>query len=233
MSTDDILPEYPFRVTVYGGKKEETFTSIEKHLGIPEESNIYHTWINVSAMKRLRFLFVDGVESAGGIFDVLALFVIIAAILAIFVFWQLVVFFLIIVVLTLFSGGAALKFVRGTFFAAPVEQVRFEGIDDFVKENLALGHFVRIESESTEEELGPLARSSSRATFLFRLGVFQSLVVGTIVLIVEVLYRFLLDAWLVDLVILGIFGLGFLIGALTMDTGVLLRYRLARKVRTR
>ena len=45
------------RVSVYGGKKKEVFESIESHLGVSEEAELYHTWVNVSAMKRLAVLF--------------------------------------------------------------------------------------------------------------------------------------------------------------------------------
>jgi hypothetical protein len=48
------------RVSVYGGKKKEVFASIERHIGVSEEAELYHTWVNVSAMKRLAFLFESG-----------------------------------------------------------------------------------------------------------------------------------------------------------------------------
>ena len=33
------------RVSVYGGKKKEVFESIEHHLGVREDAELYHTWV--------------------------------------------------------------------------------------------------------------------------------------------------------------------------------------------
>ena len=101
------------RVSVYGGKKKEVFDSIKRHLGVSEETELYHTWINVSAMKRLAFLFEGGVESAGGITEIVCMFAVLLLLLALFAFWQLVIAIIVLVVMALFSGGAALKYLRG------------------------------------------------------------------------------------------------------------------------
>ncbi len=235
MSSDielDELPDNPFQVSVYGGKKEDVFESIERNLGVSEDTLMYHTWVNVGMMKRLRFLFLGGVESAMGIFDIIAMFVILCLILVLFAFWQIAIYFIVIAVLALLSGGAALKSVRGTFMAADPENVNYDGLETFVNENLSKGYFVKIQLGETTREMSPITKASTRATKIFQIGIYQSLVIATLLLVIEVAYRYFVGAWLTDLVILAIFGVGFLLGTLTLDLGVLLRYRLAKNVST-
>jgi hypothetical protein len=227
------LPENPFNVSVYGGKKDEVFESIERNLGRSDDSIMYHTWVNVSAMKRLQFLFLGGVESAMGIFDIIAMLIILCLVLLLFAFWQVAIYFLVIAILALFSGGAALKSIRGTFMATAPENVNFDGIENFVKENLLRGNFVKIDPGESDKDIGSLAKSSTRITRIFQIGIYQSLVIATLVLVIEVVYRYFTAEWLLDYIILGIFGLAFLIGTITLDLGVYLRYRLAKKLRTK
>ena len=83
-------------VAVFGGKKDIVQESLNKHLDSGDDPHLYNTWVNISAMRRLGFLFVGGVESAGGIFDILCMFSVLAIILGVFVFWQVIVFFAVI-----------------------------------------------------------------------------------------------------------------------------------------
>ncbi len=235
MATDpeyENLPENPFRVSVYGGKRDDVFESIERNLGTSDDTVMYHTWVNVGAMKRLQFLFIGGVEGAMGIFDVIAMFVILCLILVLFAFWQVTIYLIVIAILALLSGGAALKSVRGTFMAADPKNVNYEGIESFVMENLSKGYFVKIDPGATSRDLDNLTKSSTRATRIFQIGIYQSLVIATLILVIELAYRYIVGEWLLDLIILSIFGLGFLIGTITLDLGVYLRYKLAKKVRT-
>ena len=98
---DDV---YSVNITVHGGKKDEVEASIKEHLVGSEDVDMYQTWVNVAALRRIGLIFQGGVEASGAITDLLCLITAIAAILMIFVFWQVVVFFAVILVLTLLSG---------------------------------------------------------------------------------------------------------------------------------
>lgn len=216
-------------VTVYGEKKEEVKDSLASHLG-EEDTHYYETWVNVSAMRRLGFLFVGGVESAGGIFDILCVLTILAAVIAVFVFWQVVVYIAVIAVLTIFSGGAAFKFLRGSFIEATSDKIPSEKLESFVIDQVAGGAFVQVRAPEGYE-LGEVARQSSSATKVFRLGIYFALFIATIFMIFEIVWYFLYQGWMTNLVVLALFGSGFLVGIAIMDLGVLLRRQLSRRER--
>ena len=216
-------------VTVYGGKKDDVTRAF---MGRSDEgsSHVYRTWVNLAVLKRFGNLFGGSVESAGGATDLLFLIIVSAIILGFYVFWQIVVFFLAILVLALFSGGAALKFVRGTFIEALGEKVDSKKLDDFLKGQIAGGRFVEVRS-GANYPAESFTRRASRATSIFKMGIYIALAVATVFLVVEVIYFLLNHLWLTDLLSLVAFGLAFLLGAIVMDTGVILRWRLAKSLR--
>ena len=218
------------RVSVYGGKKKEVFESIERHLGVSEEAELYHTWVNVSAMRRLAFLFEGGVESAGGIIEIVCMFAVLLLLLALFAFWQLVIAIIVLVVLALFSGGAALKYLRGTFLSVPLDDVDLDAVEQLTKEQVTAGRFVNVAIDNAEKNIGPIALASSKATRLFKTGIHIALLTATLFLVFEVAFRFLTEQWALDTVILSIFGCAFLVGIALMDGGVVLRYQLSKKI---
>jgi len=218
------------RVSVYGGKKKEVFESIERHLGVSEEAELYHTWVNVSAMKRLAFLFEGGVESAGGIIEIVCMFVVLLLLLALFAFWQLVIAIIVLVVMALFSGGAALKYLRGTFLSVPLDGVDLDAVEQLTKEQVTAGRFVNVTVDNAEKIISPIASSSSKATRLFKTGIHIALITATLFLVLEVAFRFLTDQWAFDAMILLIFGWAFFFGIALMDGGVVLRYQLSKKL---
>jgi hypothetical protein len=230
--------EPTMEISVYGGKRDEVKESIERNLELTDES-FYQTWLSINVMKQLGFLFEGGVESSGGIIEMIVMFVFVAIILAAFAFWQVVIFIIVILVLALFSGGASFKFIRGTFIEADHTKMDLVKLDNFVKEQIRMGRFVKVKSESTEVSFSELIKKSSRATRVFRNGIKISLVISTIFLIVEVAYRFLTGHWLSGLdpvtgyleiwVLIG-FGLIFLIGIILMDAGVLMRRSLSKSI---
>jgi hypothetical protein len=225
-------------ISVYGGKRDEVKESIERNLELTDES-FYQTWLSINVMKQLGFLFEGGVESSGGIIEMIVMFVFVAIILAAFAFWQVVIFIIVILVLALFSGGASFKFIRGTFIEADHTKMDLVKLDNFVKEQIRKGRFVKVKSEVIEDNLSDFINRSSRATRVFRNGIKISLVISTIFLIVEVAYRFLTGHWLSGLdpvtgpleiwVLVG-FGLVFLIGIILMDSGVLMRRSLSKSL---
>ena len=218
------------RVSVYGGKKKEVFESIERHLGVSEKAELYHTWVNISAMKRLAFLFQGGVESAGGIVEIVCMFAVLVLLLALFAFWQLVIAIIVLVVLALFSGGAALKYLRGTFFSVPLDGVDLDAVEQLTKEQVIAGRFVNVAIDNAEKNIGPIASSSSKATRLFKTGIHVALLTATLFLVLEVAFRFLTEQWAFDVMILLIFGGAFFLGIALMDGGVVLRYQLGKKL---
>ncbi len=218
------------RVSVYGGKKKEVFESIERHLEVSEEAELYHTWVNVSAMKRLAVLFEGGVESAGGIIEIVCMFAVLLLLLALFAFWQLVIAIIVLAVMALFSGGAALKYLRGTFLSVPLDGVDFDAVEQLTKEQVIAGRFVNVTVDNAEKTIGPIASSSSKATWLFKTGIHIALIIATLFLVLEVAFRFLTDRWAFDATILLIFGWAFFFGIALMDGGVVLRYQLGKKL---
>ncbi|MFW9798123.1 MAG: hypothetical protein ACFFE2_13875 [Candidatus Thorarchaeota archaeon] len=230
--------EPTMEISVYGGKRDEVKESIEKNLELSDES-FYQTWLSINVMKQLGFLFEGGVESSGGIIEMIIMFVFVALILAVFAFWQVVVFIAVILVLAIFSGGASFKFIRGTYIEADHTKMDLAKLDNFIKEQIQRGRFVKVESTAANVNLSDFTKRSTRATRVFRNGIKISLVISTIFLIVEVAYRFVVGHWLSGLdpvtgsqeiwVLLG-FGLVFLIGIITMDIGVLMRRGLSKSI---
>jgi len=218
------------RVSVYGGKKKEVFESIERHLGASEEAELYHTWVNVSAMRRLAFLFEGGVESAGGIIEIVCMFAVLLLLLALFAFWQLVVAIFVLVVLALFSGGAALKYLRGTFLSVPLDGIDLNAVEQLTKEQVTAGQFVNVAIDNAEKNIGPIALASSKATRLFKTGIHIALLTATLFLVLEIAFRLLTEGWAFDAIILLVFGWAFFLGIALMDGGVVLRYRLSKKL---
>ncbi len=225
-------------ISVYGGKKADVKESIERNLELTDES-FYQTWLSVNVMKQLGFLFEGGVESSGGIVEMIVMFIFVVIILAAFAFWQVVIFIIVILVLAIFSGGASFKFIRGTFIEADHTKIDLAKLELFVKEQVERGRFVKVESKVVEDSLSDFTRQSTKATRMFRNGIKLSLIISTIFLIVEVAYRILTNHWLsglnpvtgtLELWVLFGFGLVFLIGILAMDIGILMRRRLIKSL---
>lgn len=216
-------------VSIYGGKKEEVTENLAQHMD-EDGTQQYQTWLNVSVMRRLGFMFTGGVESAGGIFDILCVLTIIAAVLAVFVFWQVIVYIAVIFVLALFSGGAAFKFLRGTFIEGVSDKIPSKMLEAFVSNQLYDGSFVQIRAPESYE-LGYISAQSSSSTKMFKVGIYFALFIATIFMIFEVAWFLLFQAWMTELTVLALFGTGFLIGICVMDLGVLLRRQLAKKVK--
>lgn len=226
------LSESDVKIAIYGGRLSEVEESVKAHLVTSNETEIYHTWVNVAAMKRLGFLFSGGVESAGGVVEIIWMFAVMLAILALFFIWNLLVFVVVILVLAVFSGGAALKYLRGTFVSLPLEKAGADRLDAFTTDQLVRGHFVSVKSKKKELSLGQACASSNRATTVFKAGIHLSLAIATLLIIVELLYRFVTAIWVTDLLVLAFFGLAFLIGIVFMDAGTIMRYRLAKRIKT-
>lgn len=227
-------------ISIYGGNRDEVKESIERNLELSDES-FYQTWLSINVMKKLGFLFEGGVESSGGIIEMIVMFVFVALILAAFAFWQVVVFIIVILVLALFSGGASFKYIRGTFIEADHSKINLDKLDNFVKEQTQKGRFVKVELKTEDAALNDFTNKATRATKVFRNGINISLAISTIFLIVEVAYRFFVGHWLSGLdpitgnqeiwVLVG-FGLVFLIGIIMMDAGVLMRRSMSKSLCT-
>lgn len=225
-------------ISVYGGRKDDVKRSIERNLELSDES-FYQTWLSVNVMRQLLWLFEGGVESSGGILEMIVMFILVAIILAAFAFWQIVIFMIVILVLAIFSGGASFKFIRGTFIEVDHTKIDLSKLDNFVKEQIQKGRFVKVKSEPAESSLDDFTKKSTRATRVFRDGIKISMVVSTLFLIMEVVYRFFVGRWLTgldpvtgptELMVLIVFGLVFLIGIIAMDVGVLMRRNLSKSL---
>jgi len=235
--SSDSIP--PTSITVYGGKKEEVSDSAKRLLGIKDD-DYYSTWLNLGIMRRLGFLFDGGIESAGGIVEILCVLALIVIILAMFALWNVFVIFLVVAVLTLLSGGGALKFVRAVYITVPLSQLDKNQINEFVAEQVSLGRFVRIEDAKASKEMSALTKKISAATLVFRTGIRFAILIATIFLITEVIYYFVMNRWitglyeatrLLEVQIMTYFGLLFLFGVILMDVGILLRIRAARRLK--
>lgn len=234
MSTQEPTME----ISVYGGKKDDVKESIERNLELTDES-FYQTWLSVNVMKQLGRFFEGGVESSGGIVEMIVMFILVALILAAFAFWQIVIFMIVILVLAIFSGGASFKFIRGTFIEADHTMIDLAKLDNFVKEQIKEGRFVKVESVAAHASLNDFTKKSTRATRVFRDGIKISMVVSTLFLIMEIAYRFFTNHWLTGLdpvtgpqelwVLIG-FGVVFLIGIIAMDVGVIMRRNLSKSL---
>lgn len=238
MSTSNEDFEPTMKIAVYGGKRNEVKESIERNLELTDES-FYQTWLSINVMKQLGFMFAGGVESSGGIIEMLVMFAFVVLILALFAFWQVVIFVIVILVLALFSGGAAFKFVRGTFIEADHTKIDLHKLDNFVKEQLQKGHFVKVESHPVENQVGETTRDATHATTVFRRGIALSMVIATLFLITEIIYYFVMGHWLsglnpatadVEIITLYCFGIAFLLGIVIMNFGVLMRRSLSKSL---
>ncbi|MHA1963772.1 MAG: hypothetical protein ACXACG_11200 [Candidatus Thorarchaeota archaeon] len=231
--------ELSMAISVYGGKRDDVKESIERNLELTDES-FYQTWLSINVMKQLGFLFEGGVESSGGLVEMIIMFIFVAIILAAFAFWQVVIFIIVILVLAIFSGGASFKFIRGTFIEVDHTKIDLTKLDNFVKEQIQKGRFVKVESIAAEASLSDFTKKATKTTRIFRNGIKISLVISTVFLLVEVAYRFFVGHWLTGLnpvtgpqelwVLIG-FGLVFLIGIIAMDVGVLMRRSLSKSLK--
>jgi ABC-type multidrug transport system fused ATPase/permease subunit len=226
-------------ISIYGGRRDEVKESIERNLELSDES-FYQTWLSVNVMKQLSFLFEGGVESSGGLVEMIIMFVLVAIILAAFAFWQVVIFIIVILVLAIFSGGASFKYIRGTFIEADHTKLDLDKLDNFVKEQIKRGHFVKVESKAAETHLSDFIKKATRATRVFRDGIKLSLIVSTVFLLVEITYRYFTGHWLSGLnpvtgfqefLVLFGFGTVFLLGIIVMDIGVLMRRSLSKSLK--
>jgi hypothetical protein len=235
MSTSDEEFEPTMKIAIYGGKRSDVKESIERNLELTDES-FYQTWLSINAMKQLSFICVGGVESSGGIIEMLVMFALVVAILMVFALWQTIVFVIVILVLALFSGGAAFKFVRGTFIEADHTKIDLSKLDNFVKEQILKGHFVKIESPPVKDQLSELTTDATHATTVFRRGITMAMVIATLFLITEILYFLTMGHWLsglnsdLEIYVLYCFGLGFLLGIMIMNFGVLMRRNLSKSL---
>ncbi|MHA2135358.1 MAG: hypothetical protein ACW99J_15975 [Candidatus Thorarchaeota archaeon] len=218
------------KIVVYGGRMKEVQPSLERHLVKTEDAHVYQTWVSVNALRRLGLLFQGGTEASGAISDVLCLIVVIAIIVAGFAFWQVFVFFIVMAVLALLSGGAALRYIRGTYISGDENKLTIEGFRDFTTEQLSAGRFVSVELSESQDRLDDITKSATTYTSVFREGIHISMAAATLFLVIEVAYWFLFNQWLTHIIVLGAFGIAFLGGVVAMDIGVLLRRRLAAKV---
>jgi ABC-type multidrug transport system fused ATPase/permease subunit len=221
------------RITIYGGKREEVKESIDTHLG--SDTKFYQTWITLSVLKRLGFVFEGGVESSGSLTGVVCMFILIIVIFAVFFFWQFIVFFIVIGVLALFSGGAALRYLRGTFIESQTKTSDFSKLETFAQEQIEAGRFVKVDCDIQDTELGPIAKKATSTTGIFELGIWLSLLIATLFLVFQVIYWVINGHWisglnpesaLQEIYFLSLFGLAFLLSIIIMDIGVLKRGQL-------
>ncbi|TFG12404.1 hypothetical protein EU537_09580 [Candidatus Thorarchaeota archaeon] len=214
--------EATLEIAVYGGSKEEIGESFAKYQS--SDVHIYQTWVNIRALRRLGFLFEGGVESAGGLFEVVIMLLAIVLVVAMFAFYHLVIFFIVFAVLAVLSGGVALKYLRGTFIEGDESKIDLNDLVPFVKEQIKGGYFVEVQTRSGEIESETIKRSN-RDTMLFKRGIHLSLIVSTLFFVIEVIYRLFFLDWLTNTGILLVFGLVFLGGVFIMNSGAFLRRR--------
>ncbi len=226
-------------ITIYGGKKDEVGDSAKQLLGISDD-DYYGTFLNLGIVRRLGFLFEGGVESAGGLGEIVCVFGIIIMVLAMFTLWNVAVVFLVVLVLAILSGGAAIKFVRAVYITAPLDSLDKNQLNEFITEQVSRGRFVRIEGTHASKDLSNLAQKTSSAALVFRTGIQFALLVATAFLIIQVIYYFMMNHWisglneatqLLEIQVLTYFGLLFLVGVILMDVGVLLRSRAAGSIK--
>jgi hypothetical protein len=229
MSSEKSEAETWIDIAVYGRGKEQIVDSIEKHFGMPLSMQADHTWVGVKDAKKAMNVTSKGVsESMLAIVDVLCVIIMLAIviIMALFIFVEVILYVIVLVVLTVFSGGAALKYTRVTYISANLVEISTKEIEDFTGEQIVAGRFVRVRTTDRDLELGKIASRATTATQLFRIGIIFSLAVATIFLFFEVIYRLLYGDWFTEIIVLAEFGLAFLAGIILMDIGVLLRRRL-------
>lgn len=219
------------KVAIYGGGKGKIIDSIQTHFGVELSSEADHTWVAPGAAKRAMRVTTSGVSEIGyadasGECTILA--IIVSFFLLLIVLWQLIMFLIVILVLAIFSGGAALKYARATYMTAYADEIDSSCLESFTKDQIVSGRFVMASADSPSFILGPITKSSSKATRLFRYGIVWSVLIASAFLVFEVVYWFLYRSWLTDLMNPIIIGLGaaFLLGIILTDLGVLLRRRL-------
>jgi hypothetical protein len=216
-------------VAIYGGGKGDIPESIETHFGIELTKEAERRWVGPHAAKRVMGVTTRGVSEIGyadASGECALLSIIVAFFLFLIVLWQLVMFLIVIVVLGIFSGGAALKYTRATYMTTDSASIESSQLEAFTKDMIDSGRFVMVSLEEPGFALGPVAKASTRATGLFRYGIVFSILIASLFLVTEVVYRFLYGVWLVDLLILAGFGIAFLLGIIATDAGVILRRRL-------
>ncbi len=225
-------------ITIYGGKEEEVAIDAKSILGIADDE-YYSTWLSMGIMRRLGFLFEGGVESAGGLAEIVCVFALIVVVLAMFAFWSVAVVFIVVIVLTILSGGAAYKFLRAAYITAPISSMTSSAIDEFVAGQLVKGRFVKIEDKAVCKSLNEVTQRASTASNAFRRGIQFALLIATVFLITEVTYFLLNQHWLsglnvatadFEILVLTIFGILFLLGVIIMDIGVFLRRQVAKSL---
>ncbi len=233
------LSQDVLRVVVYGGKRDDVKESFNRHLRPAEDPRVFRAFINLTVLSRLSFLFEGGVESAGGIVEIVCVFIIVAVVLSVYAVVQFVVLGIVVVVLGILSGGVAFKYVISTVLETPIEFLDLTGLDDFVREQLTRGRFVRVSvlkshtnggDAARQYDLGELTRKAGVATDLFRFGIAISFFVGLLFMAFELIWHYLYSAWFTTTDVLLVFGIDFLLGAVILDLGTLLRRRLARRI---
>ncbi len=225
-------------ITIYGGKTDAVGADAKSILGIADDE-YYGTWLSMGLMRRLGFLFEGGVESAGGLAEILCMFALLIIVLAMFALWSVAVVFAVVLVLTILSGGAGYKFLRAVYITAPLSRLETSKVNEFVVDQLRKGRFVKVEGIGTAERMAETTQKSSIALSYFRRGIQFALLIATIFLLTEIVYYLMNQHWLsglntdtaeFEMTVLIIFGLLFLIGIVVMDTGVLLRRSLAKNL---
>jgi len=233
MEGDEDIP--PTSIVIYGGKKTEVARALEDDLGITKDG-YYHTWMSLGVLKRLGFLFAGGVESAGGLFEIVCMFAVLAIVVGMVFAWQFGPFAVTVLVLALLSGGDAFKFVKSTYVTVPLEDLDPKQVADFTTEQMMIGRYVGVKGDTQNADV----RTAARATYFFKRGIQMSLVVATVFLVIELVCWLTTGHWLsgldpvnrpLELPILIFFGVLFLGGVIIMDAGVLLRFRTARRLR--
>lgn len=216
----------PLSMQVYGGTEAEILNSLKSLMSQDEEIQSNQTWVNVGALRRLAFLFEGGVESAGGLIGLAVMFILLGVVLIAFAIWQIVIFFIVIAVLILFSGGAALKYLKCTYLTVPAGSLTTDNLAVFFEEQLTSGRFATLSEGLDFTEQPELVRKSGRATRIFRLGIHMALAVATLLLIFELVGYFVFGDWITETSFLILHGIAFLVGIAIMDAGVILRHNL-------
>ena len=137
-----------------------------------------------------------------------------------------ILFVIVIAVLTIFSGGAALKYTRVTYITGNMFEIDIDEIETFTKDQVLGGRFVRAKADSQDVKFKSITNRATTATHLFRIGIVFSLMVATIFAAFEIVYRLIYGMWLIEYIVLAEFGLAFLLGIVLTDIGALLRRRL-------
>jgi hypothetical protein len=227
--TQEFEAPFDVEVAIYGRGRTDVLDSIEKRFGVDFKDEVEHQWVAPRAAKRAITVTASGVKEIGyadhsGECTLVSL--IVAVIVAIIVFLQLVVFLIVLVVLTIFTGGAALKYTKATYMTAPGESIEPSQLEAFTKDQILTGRFVMVKTDTSRFPLDPITKASTRASQLFRWGIVSSVAIAFVFLAVEAIYYFLNSSWYTDFLVLLGFGLAFLFAIIITDIGVVLRRRL-------